>query len=141
LINQTIIMESYTLHMKQLQTSLDPVQNGFWLKHGFQSNDFSVTFRLHQRFRTKYLWHCLCFQFPATADFFLKRNDKWCCHFQMAENGVLFIQIPLCNSAIATISQCFVLNSVSCDNNNSDLFKFLYAMVPLFNNTARKGTN
>jgi hypothetical protein len=29
LINQTIIMESYTLHMKQLQTSLDPVQNGF----------------------------------------------------------------------------------------------------------------
>jgi hypothetical protein len=29
LINRTIIIENHTLRVKQLQTSLDPVQNGF----------------------------------------------------------------------------------------------------------------
>jgi hypothetical protein len=136
-------MEKYTLHVKRLQTSLDPVQKWFLIKTMVLNPMISLLLSdSHNGSKLSvYVWHCLCLQFPATADFFLKRNDKWCCHFQMAENGVLFIQIPLCNSAIATISQCFVLNSVSCDNNNSDLFKFLYAMVPLFNNTARKGTN
>jgi hypothetical protein len=77
LINRTIIIENHTLRVKQLQTSLDPVQNGFWLKHGFQSNDFSVlTFRLHKRFRTKYLCMTLPL-FPISGYCRILLKEKW----------------------------------------------------------------